>query len=103
MVLGTAGGRKHPKKWWQWRRLVAQSCPTLCNPVDDSQWDSPGKNIGVGGYSLLQRLFLTQGLNPSLLFCRRILYHLSHKEAVVSAKCHGGEVGQNGGGGGFAS
>ena len=27
-------------------------------------WDSPGKNTGVGGHSLLQDIFLTQGLNP---------------------------------------
>ena len=26
-------------------------------------WDSPGKNIGVGCHSLLQRIFLTQGSN----------------------------------------
>ena len=30
-------------------------------------WDSPGKNIGVGCYFLLQGIFLTQGSNPGLL------------------------------------
>ena len=30
-------------------------------------WDSPGKNTGVGCHALLQRIFLTQGLNPCLL------------------------------------
>ena len=30
-------------------------------------WVSPGKNIGVGCHALLQGIFLTQGLNPSLL------------------------------------
>ena len=34
---------------------------------------------GVGSLSLLQGIFLTQGLNPGLLHCRRILYQLSHK------------------------
>ena len=45
--------------------LVAQSCPTLCDPVDSSlptdrgdrllcPWDSLGKNTGVGCHSLLQ-------------------------------------------------
>ena len=29
-------------------------------------WDSPGKNTGVGCHALLQRIFPTQGLNPSL-------------------------------------
>ena len=35
-------------------------------------WDPPGKNTGVGCHALLQGLFLTQGLNPCLLHCRRI-------------------------------
>ena len=42
-------------------------------------WSSPGKNTGVGCHSLLQGIFPTQGLNPGLLHCRRILYHLSHQ------------------------
>ena len=29
-------------------------------------WNSPGKNTGVGSHSLLQEIFLTQGLNLSL-------------------------------------
>ena len=38
---------------------VAQSCPTLCDPLDCSPpgshpWDSPGKNTGVGYHFLLQ-------------------------------------------------
>ena len=41
-------------------------------------WDSLGKNIGVGCHALLQGIFPTQGLNPSLSHCKRILYHLSH-------------------------
>ena len=57
---------------------VAQSCPTLCNPVD-SPWNSPGKNTGVGSHSLLQGIFPTQGLNPGLLRCRQILYQLSYQ------------------------
>ena len=28
---------------------------------------------------LLQGIFLTQGLNPGLLHCRQILYHLNHQ------------------------
>ena len=30
-------------------------------------WDSPGKNTRVGCHALLQRIFPTQGSNPSLL------------------------------------
>ena len=41
--------------------------------------NSPGKNIGVGCYALLQGIFLTQGSNPGLPHCRQILYHLSHQ------------------------
>ena len=42
-------------------------------------WNSPGENTGVGSLSLLQGLFPTQGSNPDLPYCRRILYQLSHK------------------------
>ena len=62
--------------------LVAQSCPTLCNPMDCSlpgssvHGDSPGKNTGVGCHFLLQGIFPTQGSNPGLLHCRQILYLL---------------------------
>ena len=67
--------------------LVAQSCLTLCDPMDCSltgssvHGDSPGKNTGVGCHSLLQGIFLTQGLNQCLLCLRhgrQILYRLSH-------------------------
>ena len=39
--------------------------------------NSPDKNTGVGHHALLQRIFPTQGSNPSLLHCRQILYCLS--------------------------
>ena len=46
-----------------------QSCPTLYDPMDWSPppWSFPGKNTGVGDHFLLQGIFLTQGLNLSLL------------------------------------
>ena len=65
--------------------VVAQSCPTLCDPMDCSppgssvHGDSPGKNTGVGCHALLQRIFPTQGSNPGLLHCRQILHCLSHQ------------------------
>ena len=51
--------------------LVAQSCPTLTpwsatHHAPPSTWDSPGKNTDMGFNGLLQRIFLTQGLNPGL-------------------------------------
>ena len=42
-------------------------------------WNSPDKNTVVGNHSLLYPVFQTQGSNPGLLHCRRILYHLSHQ------------------------
>ena len=44
-----------------------------------SLWNSPDQNTGVGSLSLLQVIFPTQGSNPGLPHCRRILYQLSHK------------------------
>ena len=43
-----------------------------------SPWNSPGQNTGVGSLSL-QGIFPTQGSNPGLPHCRRILYQLSHE------------------------
>ena len=44
---------------------VAQSCLTVCHPMDfHSPWNSPGQNTGVGSLFLLQGIFLTQGSNP---------------------------------------
>ena len=73
--------------------LHAQSCPTLCDPMDHGvlcPWDSPGKNIGVGCCFLLQGIPLTQGSNPrdqiSCVSCtgRLILYHWATWEAPGS-------------------
>ena len=48
-------------------------------------WEFPGKNTGVGCHFLVQRTFLTQGLNPSLLLGRWILLPLSHLGSSGSA------------------
>ena len=55
---------------------VAQSYPTLCDPMDCRLlhlWDFPGKNTGVGCHFLLQRILPTQGLNPGLPHCKQML------------------------------
>ena len=39
---------------------------------------------------LLQRIFLTQGLNLGLLHCRQMLYHLSHQRI---GRLPSGEIG----------
>ena len=56
---------------------VAQSCPTLCDPVDwmwSSRllcpWNFPDKNTLVGCHVLLQGIFLIQGLNSGLSYLR---------------------------------
>ena len=65
--------------------LVAQSCPTLCDPMDCSlpgssaNGYSPGKCTRVGCHALLQGIFLTQGLNSDIPHCTWILYFLSHQ------------------------
>ena len=63
--------------------LASQLCPTLGHPGDCSppvysvHGDSPGQNTGVGCHALFQRIFPTQGSNPGLPHCRRILYQRS--------------------------
>jgi len=55
-------------------RVYAQLWPTLCGPMEYSPPGSsirefiPGKNTGEGCHFLLQGIFLTQILNPFLLY-----------------------------------
>ena len=60
-----------------------ESCSVVSDSLQPhglySWWNSPGQNTGVGSLPLLQGIFPTQGLNPGLPHCRRILYQLSHK------------------------
>ena len=61
----------------------SESCSVVFNSLKPhglhNPWNSPGHNTGVGSLSLLQGIFPTQGSNPGLPHCRRILYQLSHK------------------------
>ena len=69
-------------KWTE----VAQSCPTLCDPMDTRllrPWDFLGKSTGVDCHFLLQGIFLTQGSNPDLLRCGQTLYRLSHHLPIM--------------------
>ena len=56
--------------------LVAQLCPTLCDPMEPARllcpWNFPGKSTGVGYLSFLQGIFLTQGLNLGLLIAGKV-------------------------------
>ena len=64
-------------------RESGESCSVMSNSLWPhglySPWNSPGWNTRVGGLSLLQRIFPTQGSNPGLLHYRRVLYQLSPK------------------------
>ena len=53
---------------------------------------SPGKNTGVGSHSLLQGVFLTQGLKLGLPHCRQILYHLGSLTLIYRNKNAGSPV-----------
>ena len=65
--------------------LVAQSCLTVCDPMDYSppgssvHRDSPGKNFGESCHALLQGIFPTQGSNLGLPHFSQILYCLGHQ------------------------
>ena len=64
-------------------KSASESCSVMSDSLQPhglySLWSSLGQNTGVGSLSFLQRIFPTQGLNPGLPHCRRILYQLSHK------------------------
>ena len=68
---------------------VAQSCPTLCDPID---YSLPGSSV----YGIFQARVLEWGALPSpedlpdpgiklgLLHCWQTLYHLSHQGTDVN-------------------
>ena len=74
------------------KKKVAQSCPTLCDPVDCSL---PGPSVhGILQERILEWVAIsfsrgssrprdrTQGSNPGLPHCGQTLYPLSHQEAL---------------------
>ena len=73
---------------------VAQSYPTLCDPMDCSL---PGFSVhGIFGFSRQEYwsglpfpspgIFPTQGSNPGVLHCRQTLYPLSHQGSPASIR-----------------
>ena len=66
-----------------WHSTESESHSVVSNSLRPhglgSPWHSLGQNTGVGGLSLLQGIFPTQGSNPGLPHYRRILYQLGHK------------------------
>ena len=67
---------------------VTQSCPTLCNPKDHTVHGIFQARILEWVAIPFSGTFPTQGLNPGLLHCRRILYQLSHREAQMNRVYH---------------
>ena len=79
--------------------LVAQSYPTLCDPMDS---DSPGSSVpGILQARVLEWVAIPfsrgsswPGIELGLLHCRQILYHLSHQgnpfqSQIIPKKGHG--------------
>ena len=71
---------------------VAQSCPTLCDPMDCSL---PGFSVhGIVQARVLewvaiafsQGIFPTQGSNPGLPHCRPMLYPLNHQGSPITSE-----------------
>ena len=73
--------------------LAAQSCPTLCDPMDCSL---PSSSVhGILQARILEWVAIPftrgsslQGSNLGLLHCRQILYHLSHQGSPLSLIPH---------------
>ena len=73
---------------WKVKVKVAQSCLTLCDPVDYTVHGILQDRIleWVAGPFSRGSSQPTQGSNPSLPHCRRILYHLSHQGSPQGCK-----------------
>ena len=76
----------NPSPWgiFPWRDFISNECCSVVSSslrphVLYSPQNSSGQNTGVGSISLLQGIFPTQGSNPGLPHCRRILYQLSYQ------------------------
>ena len=80
---GTWGLSSLNRDWTPTPVLKSESHSVVCDSLQPrglySLWNSPGQNPREGGLSLFQGIFPTQGLNPGLPHCGRILYQLSHK------------------------
>ena len=72
------------RMWWFSHQVMSDSQPHGLQPARLLYpQDSPGMNTGEGCHFLLQRIFLTQELNPGLLHCSQILYRLSYEGSCI--------------------
>ena len=71
---------------WKWKLL---SCVQLvATPWTVQSMEFCRQDARVGSHSLLQGVFPTQGLDPGLHHCRRILYQLSHHGSPSVTQAH---------------
>ena len=65
---------------WKVKVKVAQSCLTLCDPIDCIVHGIlQARILEWVAFPFSRGIFPTQGSNPGLPHCNRILYQLSHK------------------------
>ena len=64
--------------------LVTAACTVACQAPLSMEFSR--QKYGMDCYSLLQGIFLTQGLNPALLHCRQAFNHLSHQGNPLKLK-----------------
>ena len=88
-VCAAAPARRPPDTL---KLLVAQSCPTVCNPMDCSPQSRSVR--GILQARILERIAAPssgdlpdQGLNLGLLHYRQILYHPSHQASPSKLNC----------------
>ena len=66
---------------------ITQSCPTLCNPMDVAYQAPPSLEFSRQEYWSGLPFpspgdLPNPGIEPGLLHCRQMLYHLSHEESL---------------------
>ena len=65
---------------WKVKMKVAQSYPTLCDPIDYTVHRIlQARILELVAFPFSRGIFPTQGLNLGLPYCRQILYLLSHR------------------------
>ena len=84
-------------EYWSWQPFpssgdlpnpgIKSKSPMLQADSSPAEPQRKPKNTGVGSLSLLQGIFPTQGSNLGLLYCRWILYQLSHKGSPRTLEC----------------
>ena len=72
-----------PSQPRNWTRVSQTRSPTLQADSLAGEPQRKPKNTRVGSLSLLQQIFLTQGLNQGLLHCRQILTNWAIREALL--------------------